>query len=219
MLRQAFEIYLNDTTTMVVGDGYFHLAESVIELENFQKNLIPQYEEFIPPKDNHITDLYKAMRLGMCFYGNSTVCATMKYNPEYGYTKELSMSGIDMQLSAFIETCKKYLDDAVYTPSVDSFKLLDKLTSLIDVSIPIFQNLFVEYYGTVCQSMSTLLFMFSGLIIALIIVLQFTGFWPVCVQHMKNNKQLVAIFYGVPAAERVKIYEVNTFIESAGASI
>jgi hypothetical protein len=36
---------------------------------------------------------------------------------------------------------------------------------------------------------------------------------------MTNNKQIVSIFYGIPQAERAKVYEVNTFVESAGASV
>jgi hypothetical protein len=115
------------------------------------------------------------MRLGMCFYGADSVCNAKTYHPEFGFTKELATSGVDLQITSFLKTAKKYYENKVFSTSNNDLKLLEATMELINVSFPKFQEFLLEYNDEVTTAMINLLFTLTGVIIALILSLHFTG--------------------------------------------
>jgi hypothetical protein len=183
LFRRGLDLYLNDSTSFRTGEQYAEFLQALLEFEDLQTFLEPQFENDIPPNHNHITHLYKAMRLGMCFYGEDSVCNARTYHPEFGFTKEIATSGIDLQITAFLKTAKNYFLNEDFGPSNNDYKLLEQLMLLLDTSIPVFQSYILEYHDDMGKSMITTLFGLAGGIIALILLLHFTGVFP----HVLSN--------------------------------
>jgi len=66
---------------------------------------------------------------------------------------------------------------------------------------------------------SLILFLLMGIVLGLSILAYYIGFFTTARSFEWDNQQLIALLYFIPSAERTKIADIHTFIESGGAMI
>jgi hypothetical protein len=120
-----------------------------------------------------------------------------------------------------VQTLRTYIDSDEYTKKTNSISL-----QLYEMLWPdVFRNfefLVDEYNAYSAASTNTataVLFTLSAGVLASFGVYYFLGFYGTFRKFTGSNHQLVSLVYMIPSAERVKSADINTFIESAGASI
>jgi hypothetical protein len=99
----------------------------------------------------------------------------MQYYPSIGYTKELTMTGLDNQMMTFIHTARKFVDQKQYWIDSPTFRLLDlMLRDFPEFSAPLLAE-YVKYTSLSTSNATSLLFCLMAIIFVSIAVSYFIG--------------------------------------------
>ncbi len=166
--------------------------------------------------------IYKYWRKGACFLESTQACEDFVYTDEVGYTKALTTSGLEHQLYKFIDTAKVFLRERHFEKlktDSQSFRLIQLMSDSIYKNL---YKLIIEFNAYAADSTITAtaaLFSLASGVFMSFGIYYYIGFWAAAGTFSANNRQLVCLVFSVNQADRKRAQDLNTFVESAGASI
>lgn len=224
--RYAYDtIDLSDTITYSAGKAQAEFRSAIEEFEDSLEEIAVLLKDHIPPIGADDDPVYKYWRKGACFAASDDICEKYKYELDIGYTKALATSGLEYQISTFIKAARDYLDNKEYLQGKDSrsFRLIEKLNSKFyeekPPSFSVIVREFNKYADKSTITATVALFSLAACVFATFGIYYYIGFSQASKRFSGNNRLLVCLVFAVNQADRVKYQELNTFIESSGASI
>jgi hypothetical protein len=224
--RYAYDtIDLSDTVTYSAGKAQAEFRGAVEEFEDSLKEIVILLGDHIPPKGSDDDPVYKYWRKGACFAASQDICDNYKYELDIGYTKALGTSGLEYQILTFIKAAKDYLDNKEYLQGKDSrsFKLIEKLNSkFYEEKPPSFSVIIREFNKYADKSTITATVALFSLATGVFItfgIYYYIGFVQASKRFSSSNRLLICLCFAINQADRLKYQELNTFIESSGASV
>ena len=224
--RYMWDMFEDDPTTYALGRPRVK-AEFTKTLSLFEENtrlLGIRLADHLPPKASTNDTIFKVWRAGVCYADpkNASIpCGSRTFKPEVGFTYQLATSGVEFQLNTMIQTVKKYIDGEEYKlkTASPSLQLYELLWPDVFNNFELLVKEYNEYSATSTMIATAVLFTLSAGVVLSFGVYYYLGFWGTFKKYTGGNHQLVSLVYMIHASERVKNPDLNTFIESAGASI
>lgn len=97
-----------------------------------------------------------------------------------------------------------------------AISFLPQVEDFVFSSSIIEENILNIVLGSISQT-SLIVFTLVGFVVVVAISAYYIGFYQTARQYELDNTGLIALLYTIPSAERQKVSELNTFIESGGA--
>ena len=224
--RYAYDaIDLSDTVTYSPGKAQAEFRSAIEEYNDSLREIVYLLADHIPPKGSEDDPVYKYWRKGACFAAKPEICDNYKYDLEIGYTKALATSGLEYQIFTFIKSAEDYLNNKEYLQGKESraFRLMEKLNSkFYEEKPPSFSVIVREFNKYAEKSTGTataVLFSLTAGVLITFGVYYYIGFSQASKRFSGTNRLLVCLVFSINQTERLKYQELNTFIESSGASV
>ena len=224
--RYSYDVFDNsDTVSYAPDKAMAEMRSAVEEAQDTLKELNEKLADHLPPRAGDDDPIYIYWRKGACFLIPKEKCDTFPYDKEVGYTKALATSGLDLQISTFIATADTYLNDKIYLQKTASkeFKLLEYLNSAFYEEKPPFFSVIINEFNKYAEkstiTATIVLFSLATCVFITFGVYYYIGFSQQSQKYSRNNRLLVCLVFSINQAERIKNRDLNTFVESAGASI
>jgi hypothetical protein len=224
--RYTYDVFdESDTVTYAPDKAMAEMRGAVEEAKDALTELNVKLASHLPPRTGEDDPIYKYWRKGGCFLATEETCEKYSYDKAVGFTKELTMSGLDLQISAYLTTADKYLNDKLYLKKTGSneFKLLEYLNFFFyEEKPPSFTVIVDEYNKYAAQSTITatvVLFSLATCVFITFGTYYYIGFSDQSKKYSRNNRLLICLVFSINQAERIKNRDLNTFVESAGASV
>jgi hypothetical protein len=153
---------------------------------------------------------------------NEATCDNVAlYNESVGYTKTLAKSGLEHQIFNFIETAKMYLSEKQYLLKTESplFRLIEYQNAAFYNSLAVLINQYNDYAAASTLTATAALFSLATCVFISFEIYYRIGFSQASAKFKSKNRQLICLVFTVNQADRMKCMELNTFVETAGASI
>jgi hypothetical protein len=213
------DIYSYSKQTAAVGE----MLKMIDYTNDIYLDLRVKLESHVPPNTYPEDKVYKYWRKGACFKGEESLCDDPAlYDATVGYTKELAKSGLDHQFFKFLETASKFISEKDYLgdkSKASSFILLELLSESFYQNFERLIRAFNEYSAESTVSATVALFSLAACVFISFFVYYRIGFAQASDSFSSTNRQLVSLVFMVSQADRVKNQDLNTFVESSGASI
>jgi hypothetical protein len=216
--RMTFDIFDQDTVSFAIGQDKLKMRETIQTytdaLEEINVLLAPQ----LASKDNPI---FIYWRKGGCFKPTQQECDDAVYDPTVGFNKALATSGLESQILTFIDSANKFLNEQQYVNGTNAkmFKLIGYLNEAFYTDFDVIVREFNNYSYRSFIIATAALFGLATCVLTAFGFMYYIGFMTTPKKYSNKNKLLVALVYSVDPADRAKTYELNTFVESSGASI
>jgi hypothetical protein len=142
-----------------------------MDLQESTDLLRVKFANFLPPKQDEHSGLFRVLRVGECFYSNTEKCnGNWTFHPEIGYTRDLIIAGLDEQMYTFIEAAKAFIADDEHTLENDHYKLLALMCNDFQESLSSVQQELLVFTGAMTQRNTLLV-----ILIAVLILIAFTA--------------------------------------------
>ncbi len=226
VIRQCFDVIdTTDNITYSSGKAAGHLRTTIEHLKDELIEMTTMLGAHIPPRGSDSDPIYKLWRKGACFLPTDAECETYPYENDIGYTKELTMSGLEHQIFTYIKVAEAFLDNKDYLQNTTSksFKLLEKMMWLFYEVKPPSSLMIVDQYnkyaGESTITATAALFSLASCVFASFGIYYYIGFSQASRKFSGNNRLLVCLVFSINQNDRMKNQELNTFVESSGASV
>ena len=216
--RMTFDIFDQDPITFAVGQDKSQMRLTIQaysdDLNEIKSLLSPQ----LASKDDPI---FVYWRRGGCFKETQEACDKAVYDPTVGFTKALATSGLESQILTFIDSANKFLDEQQYLNGTNAkmFQLLDYLNEAFYTDFKVIVKEFNKYSERSTIIATVMLFSLATCVLTAFGFMYYIGFVKTPKKYSNKNKLLVSLVYSIDPADRAKAYDLNTFVESSGASI
>ena len=224
--RYAYDVIdTSDTVSYSVGKAEAEFRDAIAEFEDELADIVERLSDHIPPKAAEDDPVYTYWRKGECFSNTKEECINAQYDLSYGYTYALATSGLEYQISTFIKAAKEYLDNKEYLQGTKSraFNLFERLNVAFYLEEPpsfsVIVREFNKYADKSTINATAALFSLATCVFGTFGIYYYIGFSQASKRFSGNNRLLICLAFAINQAERVKYQELNTFIESAGASV
>ena len=213
--RYTYDIFDTDTTTYTPARAQ---VEMLLAIDQTEK-LVAELDNWFKPHLASETDpIFIAWRKGRCYKAS---CDNLKEDLTVGYTKEVQVTGLQGQLNLFLKTAKAYLSENQYTQQTNSsaFKLIEYLNNDFYTTLDTVVQRYNEYSAESTVVATAVLFSLATCVFISFDIYYQIGFSQASKKFTNGNKQLICFVFSVNTADRMKNADLNTFVESAGASI
>ena len=225
--RYAYDVIdSSDTVTYSVGKAEAEFKGAIEEFEDSLEEIIVKLSDHIPPVASEDDPVYKYWRKGGCFSNTQAECDNpANYDPKYGYTYALASSGLEYQILTFIKASKDYLDNKEYLEGTKSraFNLFERLNNAFYLEEPpsfsVIVREFNKYADKSTINATAALFSLATCVFGTFGIYYYIGFSQASKRFTGNNRLLVCLVFAINQADRLKYQELNTFVESSGASV
>ena len=222
--RFSYDVFDEDSYTYVPGEAKAEMARIIQNTEQVLETLREDLAPHLPPAGSDADPIYKYWRKGGCFLdiSNEAACdVPALYNDAVGYTKTLAKSGIEHQLFNFIESAKAYLKEEQYIQKTNSplFQLMEYQNKAFYKNLDVLIRQYNDYSAQSTLTATAALFSLATCVFISFEIYYRIGFSNASNKFKANNRQLICLVFSVNQADRMKAPELNTFVESAGASI
>jgi hypothetical protein len=224
--RYSYDVFdSTDTVTYAPEKAQAEMRDAISEGFDALAELNVLLAPHLPPLASEDDPIYKYWRKGACFKGDSSVCEKATYDLDVGYTKELATSGLDSQIYAFISAAETYLNDKEYAQKTSSknFRLIEYLNKAFYEDKPpsffVIVNEFNKYSEKSTVTATVVLFSLATGVFATFGIYYYIGFSQASKNFSGTNRMLVCCVFSVNQTDRIKSQELNTFVESSGASV
>jgi hypothetical protein len=220
--RLTYDVIENDEMSYTQGRAIGILRNKLVDTSKTLSQLNIQLGAHLPPRSSDSDPIYKLWRQGGCFFNNLTKCDDDRtFSTQIGYTKELATSGLDKQFTRYITEATNFLANGLYK-ELDKgtvFQLLEKLNAEFYDAVSKIIDQFNQYAADSTIIATVALFTLASGVFGSFGIYYYIGFSQASRKFKNNNRQLVCLVFSINAQDRQKNQELNTFVESAGASI
>lgn len=219
--RYTFDMMDTDPYTYAPGQVEGDFKEQIVHTEDTLNQMNVDLAPHMPYSGDSTDTIFKYWRKGACFLDGEGACDKATYVNEVGYTKDLNMNGLEHQLYKFIDTAKIYIREGQVSKELASpaFRLIELMSQTVDDYL---YKLIIEFNVYAAESTITAtaaLFSLATGVFLSFGIYYYIGFSSAADTFSGNNRQLVCLVFAVNQSDRKKSQELNTFVESAGASI
>jgi len=211
------EVVADDITTWRPYFAVATMSASCSKMEELHKSVSALLNGFLQdPK----SPLFTTLRNGRCFFDPPSLCEKSHEIPEIGYTQSIYMAGVDTQILRFIDEGRRYIEEQQYTTLQNHrLRLMEVMSADFKESSLIIKGNILDIVRGSISFTSLILFLLMGVVLGLSILAYYIGFFTTARSFEWDNHQLISLLYFIPSAERSKIADIHTFIESGGAMI
>jgi hypothetical protein len=221
MHRLSYDVFDEDTFTYSPGRAKADFREIIEHCKDEIERLNVLLSPHLPPAAPTDDPIYKYWRKGACFLETEELCDTYPYNETIGYTKSLATSGLEHQLYTFVEAANVFLNEKQYLNQTNSkaFKLMEYLNKAFYDDLRILVREFNGYSEKSTVAATAVLFSLAACVFISFGIYYHIGFSQAAKRFEAANRQLIYLVFSVNLADRTKNADLNTFVESSGASI
>ena len=224
--RYLWDTFELDPTTYALGRPRV-VAELSKTLTIFEENIAKLRERLVnhlPPKLGDDDSIYKIWRKGLCYAGNGvndTACTSATYRPDIGYTYQLATSGLEFQLYTLVQSARNFIayEDWNQKTASKTFQLYEVMFPQTFNNFEFLVRQYNDYSSKSTVTATVVLFTLAAGVVVSFGIYYYLGFWSSYTLYTGGNHQLICIVFMVNSADRLKHPDLNTFVESAGASI
>ena len=218
--RYTYDLVDNDPITYTQGSSLAGMLKMINTGKETLADITKQLEPHIPPNTGVDDKVYVYWRLGECMRADKQ-CDTATYHNDVGYTKDLAKSGLEHQIYKFLETADSYIYEGQYqqATSAPTFQLIKYMN---DDFYTFFNQLiesFNQYAADSTIVATAVLFSLATCVFISFDIYYQIGFSRASDKFFQNNRQLICLVFMVSQADRIKNQDLNTFVESSGASV
>jgi hypothetical protein len=219
--RLSYDVLDNDTITYAPGGSKSVMRQAIDEYTDQLNEIVYLLSSHLPPAVGTDDPIYKYWRKGACFKETEEKCDKAEYLPEIGYTKSLTTSGLEHQIFTFIESANVYLNERQYLNKTDSkaFQLIDHLSENFGEDFQVIIKQFNKYAEKSTVTATVVLFSLACCVFISFGIYYYIGFSQASRKFSGVNRLLVCCVYSINQVDRVKNQDLNTFVESSGASV
>jgi hypothetical protein len=175
-LRSAIELIEQDNTTYAPGETEILMIKGLLDLQQSTEELHTRFAQFLPPRQNDDSGLYKVLRVGECFYAAKAKCyGNWTFYPEIGYTRELAMAGLDEQMYTFIDAGSAFVTQRDYTVGNSHFRLMNLISDDFQESLGAVQEVLLGFTGNTSRRDTILVVIIVILIIVCFVTMTYIG--------------------------------------------
>jgi hypothetical protein len=219
--RLSYEVFDEDSQIFAPGTAKSAMRETIGQLSDSLEEIVTQLAPNLPPATSKVDPIYVFWRRGACFKDRQEDCDSENYNPSVGFTKDLATSGLEQQIFTFIETSNSYLNERQYLNQTDSkaFKLIDYLNTAFYTDFRIIVRELNIYSERSTIVATVALFGLATLVLTSFGFMYYIGFMETPRKYSAKNRLLISLVYSISPADRAKNHDLQTFVESCGASV
>ena len=219
--RLTYDVFDEDPQIYSPGTAKTAMRETIEKLSDSLEEIIVQLAPNLPPATSKTDPIYIFWRRGDCFKDRAEDCDKVKYDPSVGFTKALATSGLEQQIFTFIETSNAYLNEKQYLNQTDSkaFKLIDNLNDAFYTDFRVIVREMNRYSERSTIIAIVMLFSLATCVLTSFGFMYYLGFMQTPRKYSAKNQFLVALVYSINPSDRAKYHDLQTFVESCGASV
>jgi len=212
------EVVADDVTTWRPYFAVATMSASCNKMEELHLSVSAMLSPFLQDSSS---PLFTTLRNGRCFFDPPSLCEKSSEVPEIGYTQAIYMGGVDTQIIRFIDEGRRYIDEQKFAEGLSNvrLRLMEYMATDFTASSLIIKGNILDIVRGSISFTSLILFLLMGIVLGLSILAYYIGFFTTARSFEWDNQQLIALLYFIPSAERTKIADIHTFIESGGAMI